>query len=62
MYKLWTPGTVVVAGGFDRESALKVAEETEQLVAFGRPFLANVSVFPLPHPSTPSPAWLRFRV
>ena len=47
MYKLWSPGTVVVAGGFDRASALKVAEETEQLVAFGRPFLANVSALSL---------------
>ena len=54
VYKLWTPGTVVVAGGFDRESALKVAEETEQLVAFGRPFLANVSVSPLSPPRPPS--------
>ncbi|RPD60830.1 NADH:flavin oxidoreductase/NADH oxidase [Lentinus tigrinus ALCF2SS1-6] len=41
IYKLWAPRTVITTGAYDRESALKVAEETDQLVGFGRPFLAN---------------------
>ncbi|RPD60828.1 NADH:flavin oxidoreductase/NADH oxidase [Lentinus tigrinus ALCF2SS1-6] len=41
IYKLWSPRTVITTGAYDRESALKVAEETDQLVGFGRPFLAN---------------------
>ncbi|KAI0640742.1 NADH:flavin oxidoreductase/NADH oxidase [Trametes meyenii] len=41
IYKLWTPRPVITTGGYDRASALKVAEETGQLVGFGRPFLAN---------------------
>ncbi|RPD77002.1 NADH:flavin oxidoreductase/NADH oxidase [Lentinus tigrinus ALCF2SS1-7] len=41
IYKLWSPRTVVTAGSYVRESAIKVAEETNQLVGFGRPFIAN---------------------
>ncbi|KAI0641155.1 hypothetical protein C8Q79DRAFT_920257, partial [Trametes meyenii] len=40
-YKLWTPRPVITTGGYDRASALKFAEETGQLIGFGRPFLAN---------------------
>ncbi|RPD76979.1 NADH:flavin oxidoreductase/NADH oxidase [Lentinus tigrinus ALCF2SS1-7] len=40
-YKLWSSRTVITTGAYDRESALKVAEETDQFVSFGRPFLAN---------------------
>ncbi|EJF57496.1 NADH:flavin oxidoreductase/NADH oxidase [Dichomitus squalens LYAD-421 SS1] len=41
IYKLWTPRPVVSTGGYDRETAIKIAEETGQLVGFGRLFLAN---------------------
>lgn len=34
---------MITCGGFTRESALKVAEETGQLIAFGVAFSANVS-------------------
>ncbi|KAI0629633.1 NADH:flavin oxidoreductase/NADH oxidase [Trametes polyzona] len=39
--KLWAPRLVVTTGGYDRESGLKVAEETGQLIGYGRAFLAN---------------------
>ncbi|KAI0676109.1 hypothetical protein C8Q78DRAFT_1150405 [Trametes maxima] len=41
IYKLWAPRPVITTGGYDRESSLKVAEETGQLIGFGRPFLSN---------------------
>ncbi|KAH9851129.1 NADH:flavin oxidoreductase/NADH oxidase [Lenzites betulinus] len=41
IYKLWTPRPVITTGGYDRESGLKVAEETGQIIGYGRPFLAN---------------------
>ena len=34
---------MITCGGFTRESALRVAEETGQLIAFGVAFSANVS-------------------
>ena len=43
IYKLWHPRPVITTGGYDRESGLKVAEETGQIIGYGRPFLANVS-------------------
>ena len=33
---------MITTGGYDRESGLKVAEETGQLVGYGSLFLANV--------------------
>ncbi|KAI0642049.1 NADH:flavin oxidoreductase/NADH oxidase [Trametes meyenii] len=39
--KLWAPRPVITTGGYDRASAIKVAEETGQLVGFGSSFLAN---------------------
>ncbi|KAI0355742.1 NADH:flavin oxidoreductase/NADH oxidase [Trametes cingulata] len=41
IHKLWAPRPVVTTGGYDRESGLKVAEETGQIIGYGRPFLAN---------------------
>ncbi|KAI0752143.1 NADH:flavin oxidoreductase/NADH oxidase [Fomes fomentarius] len=41
IYKLWAPRPVITTGGYDRESGIKVAEETGQLVGYGRAFLAN---------------------
>ncbi|RPD63407.1 NADH:flavin oxidoreductase/NADH oxidase [Lentinus tigrinus ALCF2SS1-6] len=39
--KIWLPRPLVSAGGYTREKALKVAEETGQLIAFGRAFVSN---------------------
>ncbi|KAI0673191.1 NADH:flavin oxidoreductase/NADH oxidase [Trametes maxima] len=39
--KLWYPRPLVSAGGYTRERALQVAEESGQLVAFGRMFVSN---------------------
>ena len=33
----------ITTGGYSRETAIEIAEETGQLVGFGRPFIANVS-------------------
>ncbi|PIL29738.1 hypothetical protein GSI_08177 [Ganoderma sinense ZZ0214-1] len=41
IHKLWAPRTLITTGGYDRESGLKVAEETGQLVGYGSRFLAN---------------------
>ncbi|KAM5537385.1 hypothetical protein V8D89_008904 [Ganoderma adspersum] len=41
IYRIWSPRPVITTGGYDRESGLKVAEETGQLVGYGRAFLAN---------------------
>ena len=42
IHKLWGPRPLITTGGYDRESGLKVAEETGQLVGYGSKFLANV--------------------
>ncbi|KAI0742950.1 NADH:flavin oxidoreductase/NADH oxidase [Daedaleopsis nitida] len=39
--KIWLPRPLVSAGGYSREKALRVAEETGQLIAFGRAFISN---------------------
>lgn len=47
---IWNPSTgvkengslFISAGAYDRQLALQVAEETGDLIAFGRPFIANV--------------------
>ncbi|PIL25802.1 hypothetical protein GSI_11552 [Ganoderma sinense ZZ0214-1] len=39
--EIWLPRPLVSAGGYIRESALRVAEETGQLIAFGRPYISN---------------------
>ncbi|KAI0827754.1 NADH:flavin oxidoreductase/NADH oxidase [Trametes gibbosa] len=41
IYKLWTPRPVITTGGYDREAGLKIAEETGQIIGYGRAFLAN---------------------
>ncbi|KAI0744498.1 NADH:flavin oxidoreductase/NADH oxidase [Earliella scabrosa] len=38
---IWLPRPLVSAGGYTREKALQVAEETGQLIAFGRAFVSN---------------------
>ncbi|KAI0744235.1 NADH:flavin oxidoreductase/NADH oxidase [Daedaleopsis nitida] len=41
IHKIWAPGAVITTGGYDRESGLKVAEETGQIIGYGRAFTAN---------------------
>ncbi|PIL29745.1 hypothetical protein GSI_08184 [Ganoderma sinense ZZ0214-1] len=41
IHKLWAPRPVITTGGYQRESGLKVAEETGQLIGYGSLFLAN---------------------
>ena len=43
MYKVWAPRTVITTGGYDRESGIKTAEETGQIIGFGQLFISNVS-------------------
>ncbi|KAI0636632.1 FMN-linked oxidoreductase [Trametes polyzona] len=38
---IWLPRPLISAGRYNRESAIKRAEETGELIAFGRHFLAN---------------------
>ncbi|TFK30966.1 hypothetical protein BDQ12DRAFT_619841, partial [Crucibulum laeve] len=41
--KIWGPKRLVSAGGFTRDGAIKHAEETGELIAFGRYYISNVS-------------------
>ncbi|OSD00683.1 FMN-linked oxidoreductase [Trametes coccinea BRFM310] len=38
---IWLPRPLISAGGYTRDKALQVAEETGQLIAFGRAFVSN---------------------
>lgn len=39
--KIWSPRPFISAGGFTKETAIKTCAEKGDLVAFGRPFIAN---------------------
>ncbi|EMD36317.1 hypothetical protein CERSUDRAFT_52344, partial [Gelatoporia subvermispora B] len=39
--KLWSPRLLISAGGYTRDSAIAHAENTGDLVAFGRLFISN---------------------
>jgi NADPH2 dehydrogenase len=41
--KIWGDRPYIAAGGFDRGSAISAVEKHGGLIAFGRPFIANVS-------------------
>lgn len=41
---VWGARPYLAAGGFDRESAIERADETGNLIAFGRWFISNVSL------------------
>jgi NADPH2 dehydrogenase len=41
--KIWGDRPYIAAGGVDRASAINMVEKYGGLVAFGRPFIANVS-------------------
>ncbi|RDX47699.1 NADH:flavin oxidoreductase/NADH oxidase [Lentinus brumalis] len=38
---LWCPRPLISAGRYTREKAIEVAEQTGQLIGFGRPFISN---------------------
>jgi len=39
--EIWSPRPFITCGGFNREGALKAAEDTGDLIAFGRLFMSN---------------------
>lgn len=41
--QIWHPKPLISAGGYTRETAMQVANEKEDLIAFGRYFISNVS-------------------
>lgn len=52
IHKLWAPRPTITNGGFTRESGIKTAEETGQIIAYGVAFLSNVSARPVPVPNS----------
>lgn len=43
--EIWAPNPYITAGGYNRENAISQADDREnELVAFGRIFIANVSL------------------
>lgn len=45
IHDLWAPKPIISVGAFDRELGLEVAEKKGHLIAYGRPFISNVSLF-----------------
>ena len=43
--KIWGDRPLITAGAYDRRTALDVAENKGDLIAFSRAFMANVSTF-----------------
>jgi len=41
--RIWQPLPLIVAGGYQPETAKRTVEEKDGLVAFGRSFISNVS-------------------
>ncbi|KIK68707.1 hypothetical protein GYMLUDRAFT_153811 [Collybiopsis luxurians FD-317 M1] len=39
--EIWAPKPLIVAGGFDRDSAIERADSTGDLIAFGRKYISN---------------------
>lgn len=39
---VWSPRPLISAGGYTRESAIKAADATGDLIAFGRQYISNV--------------------
>ena len=46
--KIWGNRPLITAGGYDRRTALDVAENKGDIIAFSRAFIANVSTFLYP--------------
>ncbi|KAH9854456.1 hypothetical protein C2E23DRAFT_73856 [Lenzites betulinus] len=57
--KLWLPRTLISAGRYTRESAIQKAEETGELIAFGRRFLSNPDLPFRLHNNLPLTKWSR---
>jgi hypothetical protein len=45
---IWAPRPFISCGAYSRESGIKTAEEKGDIVAYGRPFIANVSSLCIP--------------
>jgi NADPH2 dehydrogenase len=43
IHDLWAPRPFISVGAFDRKLGLEVAEKKGHLIAYGRPFISNVS-------------------
>jgi NADPH2 dehydrogenase len=41
--EIWAPRPYISCGGYDRAQGIKTAEEKGDIIAYGRPFIANVS-------------------
>jgi NADPH2 dehydrogenase len=41
--KIWAPRPYISCGAYDRALGIKIAEEKGDIIAYGRPFIANVS-------------------
>jgi NADPH2 dehydrogenase len=41
--EIWSPRTLVSAGGYERDTAMQVAEEKGDVIGFSRHYIANVS-------------------
>jgi NADPH2 dehydrogenase len=41
--EIWSPRTLISAGGYERDTAIEVAEEKGDVIAFSRHYIANVS-------------------
>ncbi|KAK0213636.1 hypothetical protein IW262DRAFT_1301107 [Armillaria fumosa] len=39
--EIWAPKTLIAAGGYNRQTAMEAADQTSNLIAFGRHFVAN---------------------
>ena len=42
--EIWAPRPYISCGGYDRASGITTAEEKGDIIAYGRPFIANVSL------------------
>jgi NADPH2 dehydrogenase len=47
--KIWSPRPFISCGGYVRQTALATAKSKSDLIAFGRPYISNVSM-PRSHP------------
>lgn len=43
--EIWQPRPLISAGNYTRTSAMERADKTGELIAFGRAFISNVSIY-----------------
>jgi NADPH2 dehydrogenase len=41
--EIWSPRTLISAGGYERDTAIEIAEEKGDVIAFSRHYISNVS-------------------